>query len=424
MFWSFLTVPKPSLNPTDGFLSSVGRIPGSVTVTFTVRISTGAGLTTGSIITNDGLHADSGQGVGTTGSPQFVTIAAPFAIVLSPASQTDGTRAGQVITYSVSVHNLGFTPDVYALTTSGNAWPTTFWNASFTTPITRTASVAPGDTYTFGVKVSVPASATSGQTDTVTVRATSKGNPLVSGSATIQTIAVTNSVLLVDENGNDPPITAIYNAALNANSLGHDVWNLGDHPNLGLNYMKAHNVIVWYTGVTFPGPLGPYEGKLAAFLDNGGRLFLSGMDILDQSAGTSAFVHDYLHVSWDGSEAQNDVGTASVTGVAISPVTSGIGTIGLDFGAIGYADFADGITPVSPAIPAFTLNPTLTGKLPAGTPDALSVDTGTYKVVFLAFPFEAYGNAGDRADLINRALIYLGPHNLGPHKTFLPLIVR
>ena len=33
---------------------------------------------------------------------------------------------------------------------------------------------------------------------------------------------------------------------------------------------------------------------------------MSGQDILDQAAGTTDFVHDYLHIDWDGTEIQND----------------------------------------------------------------------------------------------------------------------
>ena len=54
------------------------------------------------------------------------------------------------------------------------------------------------------------------------------------------------------------------------------------------------------------------------FLDGGGRLLMSGQDILDQAAGTTAFVHDYLHVDWDGTETQNDKATAGCTA---SPAT-------------------------------------------------------------------------------------------------------
>jgi len=44
----------------------------------------------------------------------------------------------------------------------------------------------------------------------------------------------------------------------------------------------------------------------------------------------------------------------------------------------------------------------------AAHPDALSF-AGTYKVVFLAFPLEAYGTAADKADLVGRAMTFFGP---------------
>ena len=410
--WTVPSVAPPTPVPTGGFLSSVGLAPGSVTVSFTVHISTGAGLTTGDVIINDGLAAHSAQGQSVTGSPQTVTLAAPFAIVVTPASQQGGARPGQTITYTVHIQNLGFSTDTYALSSTGNAWPTTFWDASFTTAITQTASVAAGATITVGVKVAVAASATGGQIDTATIQATSNGNPLVSGSATIQTTAVTNLVLLVDQDGNSgathTAVLAIYTAALNSTGFGYDTWDLAANPVLPLSYMKAHKVIVWFTGTSFPDPLGPYENNLAGFLDNGGRLFMSGMDLLDGAAGAAPFVSTYLHENWDVSGSHNDVGTLSVNGVPTSPVTSGIGNLALNWGgALGYPDFADVLTPISPAIPAFSGH--YTSFVPQGTPDGLSVDTGTYKVVFLAFPYEVMGNAANRANLMQRVLTFFGP---------------
>ena len=41
-------------------------------------------------------------------------------------------------------------------------------------------------------------------------------------------------------------------------------------------------------------------------------------------------------------------------------------------------------------------------------PDGLSF-AGTYKVVFLAFPFEAYGTAADKTDLMTRVKAFFGP---------------
>ena len=79
--------------------------------------------------------------------------------------------------------------------------------------------------------------------------------------------------------------------------------------------------MVWFTGNSYPAPITPYESELAAFLDGGGRLLMSGQDILDQAAGTTDFVRDYLHISWDGSETQNDKATAAVAGVNGNPVS-------------------------------------------------------------------------------------------------------
>ena len=61
----------------------------------------------------------------------------------------------------------------------------------------------------------------------------------------------------------------------------------------------------------------------------------------------------------------------------------------------------DRITPIAPATAAFTDD--------SAAADALTVASGAYKVVFLGFPFEEYGSAAQKADLMGRALTYFGP---------------
>jgi hypothetical protein len=87
------------------------------------------------------------------------------------------------------------------------------------------------------------------------------------------------------------------------------------------------------------------------------------------------------------------------TGVSGDPVTNGIGSIPLDHSVLN-ASYEDQITPIAPATVAFTDD--------TSAPDGLDVAAGAYKVVFLAFPFEAYGTASDKADLMSRVLSYLG----------------
>ncbi len=376
---------------------------GSLTVHFTVSVSSALKAKIKSIV-NDGIVVTSAEGPGTTGSPTTTLIAAPYAVSVTPASQTDGARAGGSVTYAVQLKNLGFSPDSYGLSQTGAAYPTSFFQADCTTALTTTGVVAPGATTDVCVKVDVPGSASDGDTDTATVKATSVGSPAVSGTGTVTTIAVTIDLLLVDGDGNIPDVQASYTTALNSLSLTYAVWDLATDPNLPTGYLAAHKTVVWFTGNSYPGPITPYEPALQAFLDNGGRLFMNGQDILDQAAGQTDFVFDYLHINWDGTEAQNDKPTTTVTGVA-GTLTNGIGAIALNHAVLG-ATFEDRITPVGPAIGIFTDNTAATNALSVNAADDAS---GTYKVVFLAFPFEAYGGATDQLDLMQRVMLYFGP---------------
>jgi uncharacterized repeat protein (TIGR01451 family) len=381
----------------------------SIAVHFTVSIAPALKKKVKSIV-NDGITVTSAQGVGTTGSPTITPIAPRYAVSILPASQTDGARAGESVNYTLTVKNLGFTPDSYAVSSSGGTFPTSIFAADCTTPLATTASVAPGGTTNVCVQVTVPDGTANAATSTSTITATSVGNPSVSASATVTTIAVTLDTLLVDNDGNIPDVQSFYTAALTSAGVAFNTWDLAANPNIPLGYMKAHTTIVWFTGNSYPSPITPYEARLASFLDGGGNLFMNGQDILDQAAGTTPFVHDYLHITWDGTETQNDKGTAFVHGIAGSPISDGIGAVALNHAVLLGAFFEDRITPNGGALPAFVDdgNPAATPPLPPQT-DALSF-AGSYKVVFLAFPLEAYGTAPDKVDLVNRVMdFFAGP---------------
>jgi len=245
--------------------------------------------------------------------------------------------------------------------------------------------------------VSVPADAVEAASSTTTFTATSSADPTRSASATLTALAVATDTLLVDEDGNAPDVASYYRAAMGTTSYGY--WDLNADPELSASYLALHKNVVWFTGNSYPAPITPYESDLKALLDGGGRLLMSGQDILDQAAGTTAFVSDYLHIDWNGTEVQNDKATVAVHGVGGNPVSDGIGAVPLDHSVLG-ANFEDQITPIAPATAAFTDD--------SGAPDALSVTAGPYKVVFLAFPLEAYGTAANKADLVSRVFSYFG----------------
>jgi hypothetical protein len=345
-------------------------------------------------IVDDGYTVTSTQGVGATGSPVITPIAPPFAVTVSPATQIDGGKPGSVVTDMVTLRNIGFKSDHYNMSSSGGTFPIAFYDATCSTATATTPTVASGATTTVCVKISVPNNATG--TNTASIIATSAGNPSASGSATINTIAITANTLLVDEDGNSPDTNSYYTTALTDAGVSFMTWDLNANPNITAGFMQSFKYIVWFTGNTFPGPITPYESRLTAFLNNGGRLFLSGQDILDQAAGTTPFVANYLHVTWDGSENQNDKATNNVHEVG-GTLTAGVGAVPLDPTVLGN-QFMDQVTPNGGAIGIFTDD--------AAQTDGLSF-SGTYKVVFLPFAFEEYGTRVQKADLVTRVMAFL-----------------
>ena len=367
----------------------------TLTLTFSVQLSgTQPAGATGVVL--PGPRVTSAEGPGTVGSPLTTTFAKANAVVLR-ASQTAAGKPGTLVRYPLTLTNTGYEASTFALTTSGT-WTTQVYAADCTTPVATTPTVAAGASLSLCATVRVPAAAGDSAQQASTVTATSSQAATATSSVTLTTIAYSDPVLVVDGDGNAPDVQSYYTDALDAAGVAYDVWDLSTNESLPASVLTTHQKVVWFTGNSYPAPVTPYESQLKAFLDGGGGLFMSGQDILDQAAGTTSFVHDYLHIDWDGSEAQNDKETATVSGVAANPVTGGVGTVTLDHSVLG-ATYEDQITPIDPAASAFTDD--------TGATDGLTVSTDGYGVVFLAFPFEAYGTAAQKATLMGNALAYL-----------------
>ena len=319
---------------------------------------------------------------------------------MTPAADEAGAKVGTDATYSEQLTNTGSEADSYVVSSS-SSWTASVYDSTCTTALATTATVQPGAAVDLCVKVSAPLSVVDGDTNDSAIRATSVADSTVSATANLTTTAFQFDALLVDEDTNNPVDSRrYYEDALSANGIDYSYWDLTANPTLPLSVLAAHEYVIWFTGNTSSGPITPYEPALAAFLDGGGRLFMSGQNILDGSAGTTAFVHDYLHIEWDGSETQNDKPTNAVHGSSGQPRHrrhrgSPAGPQRARDGLQGA-----GITPTDPAAVAFTDD--------SGAADALSVASGGYKIIFLAFPFEAYGSATNKADLLRRAITYLG----------------
>ena len=361
-------------------------------------------------IVNDGLVVTSGPGgPSTTGSPFITPIAPQYDVAVAPKLQTQGADAGAVVSYPFTVTNKGYAPDSYDVSVD-SAWSAALFESDCTTPVSTTTEVARGDSLTLCAQVTVPDAPDAGSRNTATITATSVADNTVTDSGDIVTIPVSSTDLVVDQDGSRPGNAApdaqgAYVDALTTAGHTPDVWDIAQDGTLTQEYLSAHKNVYWETGIAYPDPLGPYEDKLQAFLDAGNSLFVSGQDILDQEAGTADFVKNYLHITWDGSPTQNDKPTIDVNGIDGTPIGDQLGGLALNQPA-AYDQFEDEITPNNGAQAQFEDD--------SAEPDALAVTdstTGpnTFKVVFLAFPFENMGTADDRATVMNRVVSYFGP---------------
>jgi hypothetical protein len=311
------------------------------------------------------------------------------------APPADGGRGPVDVNYHLTVTNNGYATDSYTMSSSGSlaGFTVSFLDSTCTSSLTTTSLVAAGDSADVCVRVHIDAG--TGTTNLATVKATSVGNAAVSATAQVKTIAIGVDTLLVDNDDNKPDVQQIYKDALTAAGIPFTTWDLRADGAVSQTFLLGFKNVVWFTGNSYPEPIVPYEPKLKAFLDAGNRLFVSGQDLLDQDGGTTAFARDYLHINWDGSEAQNDKATTKVHSVnTAGTLSNGIGDVAINHSVLGAA-FEDQVTPIAPATAIFTDD--------AGQPDALQF-AGTYKVVFLGFPLEAYGDAGAKSALMTRVL--------------------
>jgi len=184
--------------------------------------------------------------------------------------------------------------------------------------------------------------------------------------------------------------------------------------------MAAFEAVVWLTGNNYTATLSAAdEAALAAYLDGGGRLFMSGQDI-GYDIHTDAFYADYLHAAY----VQDDVGLGAVLGNPASPIGFGFNfDIQGGSGANNQA-YPSEIDVLAPAVPAFFYDPSVPGaaassngvqKESAVTGDGisgsgaagLSIDNGTYRLAYFSFGFEAIADASTRTQVMDRVLDWL-----------------
>jgi hypothetical protein len=208
-------------------------------------------------------------------------------------------------------------------------------------------------------------------------------------------------ILLVDDDNNAPDTRPFFTAALDTMGYDYDVFDTGGGNGPDLGGLMGYRMVFWFSGDAFGSTAGPNatdEANLAAYLDAGGRLFLSSQDYL-YDFGLTAFGQNYLGIS----SYSDDTGDAtSIIGLAGDPIGDGLGPYTLTYPA-GYSDYGDVVNAGAGASNAFKAN---------NNTNKLDVDkaSGDWKTVFFGTDWVALynNNAANGITVLQRIVDWFG----------------
>ena len=225
------------------------------------------------------------------------------------------------------------------------------------------------------------------------------------------TVAGGYRVLLVDDDWDfDDTVTndggrPFYETALSAAGYSFDVWETESAGAPSAGDLAPYEAVVWFTGYDWQDPItAAEESALTAYLDGGGRLILSSMELAyaDQGATLRA---DYLGVD----SVTQDVGVTDVAGNPSDPWFAELGAYRLARPDDWAAYWPDGSYegPYNDAVVAGAgaLEPLICGS--SGQASATRFDGGGFRTVYLGFPLEWVNTVQERAQILGTALDWM-----------------
>ncbi|MEE8391202.1 MAG: hypothetical protein V3S14_10460, partial [Anaerolineae bacterium] len=308
---------------------------------------------------------------------------------LQPTSQLRIGLRDSLVTHTLRVRHVGQggVTDTVSLSLDGVSWETQLSAQSL--------SLSPCASATVVITVAIPPTAGWDVRDTITLTARSSISSTLVQISVLTTKAPAPILLVDDDRWYNQE--AKYEAALASAGFPYDYWRTGwsnreppwGSPSLGM--LQRYLLVVWFTGYDWYKPVTTGEAAmLAAYLDDGGRLFLSSQDFLYYHHDTP-LSRDYLGVV----DYTEDVTPTVALGAPDNPIGDRLGPYSLDY---PFRNWADAVVPVPGVSVSFYDQNHF--------PIALMRQAQSYKTVFFSFPFEALPEAG-RAEVMERVVGWL-----------------
>jgi carboxypeptidase T len=167
------------------------------------------------------IHGQNDDGDWGPFSAVFLTITVPdYGVALYPESDAKQADPGEVVTYTLQVLNYGANDDTYDITLGS------IWAADVPTVI---GPLTGGESTSFGISVTIPLSATNGESDTATVQIQSQGDPTITDTASLETTANYYNLSLITEQDQQyglPGTGVIYNLEVTNQGNSSDVFDI------------------------------------------------------------------------------------------------------------------------------------------------------------------------------------------------------
>lgn len=277
---------------------------------------------------------------------------------------------GQEYTYTLTVQNISeIYTDTISIDLQGAEWPTSV--------MTSTMTLGPCETGQTILSVTVPDDTQKDSEHAMRITAVSQLNPAQSQHIDFDHKTPGNILIVDDDRWYDQEI--IFQKALASMDLPFDTWDtnrdLGHANTPSLDFLLNYDFIIWYTGYDWFQPITPDErDAITAYLDQGGRLFLSSQDFMYYHNQT-----DLAQTYFGAIGYQESVSPTAMFGGGIPGYSAELaGPLSLEYG--NYLNFSDGLQLDDSSEVLFWHN--------AGLPAAIGHQGESHRAVFMGVPFE------------------------------------
>jgi hypothetical protein len=225
-------------------------------------------------------------------------------------------------------------------------------------------------------------------------------------------VSIAPTVLLIDDDDKSNNVEGYYTEAMSTLGIAYDVW---DHNNLkspNAAMLERYPIVIWLCEWAFPALNGGDRNAISTFLDDGGKLFLSGQDIgwdladpsgtefLSSSGNSKIFYENYLKSYF----IADDAGISTLIGVQSDSIAKGMSITRFQPGRDASNQYPDVVRPINGSTASFLYS----GGSYKDSAGAVTYN-GTYQLVYFSFGgFESITDSSSRLTILYNILKFFG----------------